>query len=80
LTHREKPVANFALPHPTCTGYITGNGLVIKIVPMGGDALINGEPQMGPEQVRSEAAIAQRLTALRPDVQAAKVGLYKLTS
>ncbi|EEH59019.1 uncharacterized protein MICPUCDRAFT_62429 [Micromonas pusilla CCMP1545] len=44
-----------------------GEGIVLKIVPMGGAALINGEPQIGPAQIKAEAAIAKRLTALRAD-------------
>ena len=40
-------------------------GTVLKIVPAGGDALINGEPQMGPAQIRAEAAVAKRLAKLR---------------
>ena len=42
---------------------------VLKIVPMGGDTLINGEPQMGCAQIRAEAAVARRLAALRPERQ-----------
>lgn len=42
---------------------------VLKIVPMGGETLVNGEPQMGFAQVRAEAAVAQRLAALRPERQ-----------
>jgi serine/threonine-protein kinase haspin len=52
-------------------------GNVLKIVPMGGDVLINGEPQMGPGQIRAEAAIAKRLTRLRPDYQAAEAAEFK---
>ena len=40
---------------------------VLKIVPMGGETLINGEPQMGCAQIRAEAAVARRLAALRPE-------------
>jgi serine/threonine-protein kinase haspin len=40
---------------------------VLKIVPMGGETLVNGEPQMGFAQVRAEAAVARRLAALRPE-------------
>ena len=42
---------------------------VLKIVPMGGETLINGEPQMGCAQIRAEAAVARRLAALRPERQ-----------
>jgi serine/threonine-protein kinase haspin len=42
---------------------------VLKIVPMGGKTLINGEPQMGCAQIRAEAAVARRLAALRPERQ-----------
>ena len=45
---------------------------VLKIVPMGGDTLINGEPQMGCAQIRAEAAVARRLAALRPERQSSK--------
>ena len=45
---------------------------VLKIVPMGGETLINGEPQMGCAQIRAEAAVARRLAALRPERQSSK--------
>ena len=45
---------------------------VLKIVPMGGKTLINGEPQMGCAQIRAEAAVARRLAALRPERQSSK--------
>jgi len=41
------------------------DGVVMKIVPMGGDALVNGEVQMGPNEIRSETAILKCLTTLR---------------
>ena len=41
------------------------DGVVMKIVPMGGDALVNGEVQMGPGEIRSETSILKALTALR---------------
>ena len=43
-----------------------GDGVVLKIVPMGGERLVNGEPQMGPGQIRAEAVVAKRLAQLRP--------------
>ena len=45
--------------------YRGGDGVVMKIVPMGGDALVNGEVQMGPNEIRSETAILKCLTTLR---------------
>ena len=45
---------------------------VLKIVPMGGETRINGEPQMGCAQIRAEAAVARRLAALRPERQSSK--------
>ena len=33
---------------------------------MGGERLVNGEPQMGPGQIRAEAVVAKRLAQLRP--------------
>jgi serine/threonine-protein kinase haspin len=38
---------------------------VLKIVPVGGETLINGEPQMGCAQIRAEASVAKRLAGLR---------------
>jgi hypothetical protein len=35
--------------------YLKGGGVVLKIVPMGGSNLINGEAQMTPAQIRAEA-------------------------
>jgi serine/threonine-protein kinase haspin len=44
-----------------------GDGVVTKIIPMGGDALVNGEVQMGPSEVHAETAIVTRLTELSAD-------------
>lgn len=41
-----------------------GDGVVTKIIPMGGDALVNGEVQMGPREVHAETAIVKSLTEL----------------
>ena len=41
------------------------DGVVMKIVPMGGEALVNGEVQMGPNEIRSETSILKALTKLR---------------
>lgn len=45
-------------------------GVVLKIVPMGGDTLVNGERQKGPKEMLAEAAIALRLSALRRQADA----------
>lgn len=42
------------------------SNLVLKIVPMAGTTLINGEPQMGCTQIAAEANVARKLTSLRP--------------
>lgn len=47
-------------------------GVVLKIVPMGGDVLVNGERQKGAKEMLAEAAIALRLSALRGHADAAK--------
>lgn len=49
-------------------------GVVLKIVPMGGDVLVNGERQKGPKEMLAEAAIALRLSALRRHADATKQG------
>ncbi|CEF98084.1 Domain of unknown function DUF3635 [Ostreococcus tauri] len=45
------------------------DGVVMKIVPMGGEALVNGEVQMGPNEIRSETSILKALTKLREHVK-----------
>ena len=44
-----------------------GEGVVMKIVPMGGDTLVNGEVQMGPNEIRSETAVLKALNKLCVD-------------
>jgi len=44
-----------------------GEGVVMKIVPMGGDTLVNGEIQMGPNEIRSETAVLKALNKLCVD-------------
>lgn len=44
-----------------------GGGVVFKIVPMQGETLVNGEPQKRADEIKAEALIALRLSALRPD-------------
>ena len=54
-------------------------GNVLKIVPMGGDVLINHEPQIGPRDYgrSAEAAIAKRLTRPSSPYQAAEAAEFK---
>ena len=44
-----------------------GDDVVTKIIPMGGNALVNGEVQMGPSEVHAETAIISNLTRLSAD-------------
>ena len=44
-------------------------GVVLKIVPMEGDLLVNGEPQKGARDMLAEAVIALQLSALRAQAQ-----------
>ena len=53
---------------------------VLKIVPIAGDALVNGEPQMGCAQIAGEAAVARRLTSLRPTHSASHSSRKNVTS
>ena len=45
------------------------DGVVMKLVPMGGEALVNGEVQMGPREIHSETAILKSLTKLRDNAE-----------
>lgn len=40
-------------------------GRVLKVVPMEGEALVNGEPQKAAGEIAAEVAIAQTLSQLR---------------
>ena len=54
--------------------------MVLKIVPIAGDTLVNGEPQMGCAQIAGEAAVARRLTSLRPTGSASHSSRKNVTS
>ncbi|EIE19929.1 hypothetical protein COCSUDRAFT_54502 [Coccomyxa subellipsoidea C-169] len=43
------------------------DGVVLKIVPMEGDALVNGEPQKRAAEILAEAAVSLTLSQLHPD-------------